>query len=60
MKFHLELNKNSKVTYYMLIWVDEIQHDQDDKSSHSIQKRFYGKINFDASNGVGLTATFGS
>ncbi|MBQ8681352.1 MAG: hypothetical protein IJ509_00350 [Bacilli bacterium] len=50
---------DSSFTYYMIIWINETNADQSDKStSSSNPKRFYGKIEFNSSNGTGVTSTF--
>ena len=57
---NLTLETNSKFTYYLMVWIDEINEDQVDKSSDAVTKTFYGKVLFDSSNGTGVTATFQS
>lgn len=46
--------------YYMIVWINETNTDQTDKSSVSTKKHFYGKVSFDSSNGTGVTSTFDS
>ena len=50
---NVELKTNNTKTYYMIIWFNEIENDQIDKDN-----TFYGKIEFNSSNGTGVTATF--
>ena len=47
------LKTNDEYTYYMIIWINEINQDQTDKSN-----TFYGKIEFSSSNGTGVTSAF--
>lgn len=50
---------NSSFNYYMIIWLNEINEEQADKStSVNNPNRFYGKIEFNSSNGTGVTSTF--
>ena len=50
---NVKLTTNSEKSYYMIIWFNEIDRDQIDKNN-----TFYGKIEFDSSNGTGITAEF--
>lgn len=50
---NLTLKTNDEYTYYMIIWINEINQDQTDKSN-----TFYGKIEFSSSNGTGVTSAF--
>ena len=50
---NVSLSTNDTETYYMIIWFNEIDSDQIDKSN-----TFYGKIEFNSSNGTGVTAQF--
>lgn len=43
-------------SYYMIIWIDETGEEQ----TIDVGKTFYASIDFNASNGTGVTATFGS
>lgn len=49
----VELSTGKKKTYYMIIWFNKTNSSQINKNS-----TFYGKIEFDSSNGTGVTATF--
>ena len=57
---NLSLTTNSKFTYYLIVWINEINDDQNDKSTHEVTKTFYGRVTFDSSNGTGVTAAFQS
>ncbi len=57
---NLTMINNSKFTYYIIIWVNETNTSQEDKSTSEVTKKFYGKVTFDSSNGTGVTATFES
>ena len=37
----------------MIVWINEINDEQSDEG-----KTFYGRIDFDSSNGTGVTSTF--
>ncbi len=50
----LTMVTNSKFDYYMIVWINETNVAQDSEKG----KRFYGKIQFDSSNGTGVTSTF--
>ena len=50
---NIELKTNDTETYLMIIWFNETGVDQIDKAN-----TFYGKIEFNSSNGTGITATF--
>ena len=50
----LTLVTNAKFDYYMIIWINEIDADQPSEPG----KSFYGKIQFESSNGTGVTSTF--
>ena len=49
---------NDTVTYYVIVWINEVNVDQSDQSSKTITKRFFGKVTFDSSNGTGITSYF--
>lgn len=49
----LSLTSNKEYTFYMVIWFDETGTDQIDQGN-----TFYGQIEFNSSNGTGVTATF--
>ena len=49
----LELKTNDTETFYMIVWFNETNTDQIDKSN-----TYYGKIEFTSSNGTGITASF--
>jgi hypothetical protein len=49
----VELETDDRETYYMIIWFNETENPQIDKNN-----TFYGKIEFNSSNGTGVTATF--
>ena len=46
----------SNIDYYMIIWIDETNEEQDIDEGNS----FFGKIVFESSNGTGVTSTFSS
>lgn len=50
----LTLATNSKFDYYMIVWINETNTTQTSEPG----KSFYGKIQFDSSNGTGVTSTF--
>lgn len=50
---NVSLSTNDTESYYMIIWFNEIDNDQIDKSN-----TFYGKVQFNSSNGTGVTAQF--
>lgn len=50
----LTLKTNDRYIYYMIIWIDETNQDQPVDEGET----FYGKIQFDSSNGTGVTSTF--
>lgn len=50
---NVTLTTNQEYTYYMIIWFNETETDQIDEGN-----TFYGKIEFDSSNGTGVTSTF--
>ena len=55
----LSLATNVIRNYYVIIWINETGTDQTDKStSIDNPKVFYGKVQFDSSNGTGVTSTF--
>lgn len=55
----LSLATNVIRNYYVIIWINETGTDQTDKStSIDNPKIFYGKVQFDSSNGTGVTSTF--
>lgn len=51
----LSLDSNQERTYYLIVWVNEININQSDA-----YKSFFGKVEFLSSNGSGVTATFGN
>ena len=53
---NLTMTTNSIHTYYMIVWVNETNEDQ----PIDVNKEFYGKIEFESSNGSGVTAVFGN
>lgn len=57
---NLQMETDSIFTYYMIIWINEINTNQEDQSTETIEKSFYGKITFDSSNGTGVTSSFES
>lgn len=57
---NLTLTNGITRTYYIIIWINELNTDQPDKSTTSLEKNFYAKISVDSSNGTGVTATFTS
>lgn len=54
---NLTMVTNSKFTYYLIVWIEEIGNDQYQADGN---KQFFGKIAFDSSNGTGVTAAFSS
>lgn len=52
------LKTNDNYTYHMIIWINETNNDQSDKSTVGNIKHFYGVIEFNSSNGTGVTSTF--
>ena len=50
---NVKLATNITNTNYMIIWFNEIENDQIDKNN-----TFYGKVEFNSSNGTGVTAQF--
>jgi hypothetical protein len=48
------LKTGDEYKYYMIVWINEINDDQELDEGNS----FYGKIDFDSSNGTGVTSTF--
>ena len=50
---NVELGTNDSETFYMIIWFNETDDAQIDKNN-----TFYGKVEFNSSNGTGVTATF--
>lgn len=50
----LTLATNDTFDYYMIVWINETNADQPTDKG----KTFYGKIQFDSSNGTGVTSTF--
>lgn len=55
-KFDTELflTPNSKYNYYVIVWFNETGNKQDEEKG----KSYYGIVNFNSSNGTGVTATF--
>lgn len=53
---NVTLATNNKYTYYMIIWVNETLVDQPIDQGNS----YYAKIEFNSSNGTGVTSTFTS
>lgn len=51
---NLTLVTNASFDYYMIVWINETNADQPTDKG----KTFYGKIQFDSSNGTGVTSTF--
>lgn len=51
---NLTLSTNDEEDYYMIIWINETTEDQPTDEG----KSFYGAINFNSSNGTGVTSTF--
>lgn len=51
---NLTLVTDAKFDYYMIVWINETKAEQ----KEDIGKTFYGKIQFDSSNGTGVTSTF--
>lgn len=51
---NLSLATDAKFDYYMIVWINETSSDQPTDKG----KTFYGKIQFDSSNGTGVTSTF--
>ena len=52
---NLTMVTNSSIDYYMIVWVNEINENQ----PQDTDKTFYGKVEFEASNGSGVTGVFG-
>lgn len=50
----LTLATNDTFDYYMIVWINETNTNQTSEPG----KTFYGKIQFDSSNGTGVTSTF--
>lgn len=50
---NVTLATNQHYTYYMIIWLNEVGSDQSDEGN-----TFYGKVEFNSSNGTGVTSTF--
>lgn len=50
----LTMTTNSGFTYYIIIWINETNSDQTVDEGNS----FYARVEFNASNGTGITATF--
>lgn len=50
----------SSFTYYIIVWINETNADQPDKSTSTVANTFYAKVKFDSSNGTGVTSTFNS
>lgn len=47
------------IDYYMIIWINETNENQVDQSlTADNPKRFYGIVEFNSSNGTGVTSTF--
>lgn len=53
---NVTLATNASYTYYMIIWINETSADQPIDEGNS----FYGKVEFNSSNGTGVTSTFTS
>ena len=51
---NVSLATNDSATYYLIIWINEINQDQPIDTG----KTFYGVIEFNSSNGTGVTSTF--
>ena len=51
---NLTMETDSSFTYYLVVWINEIGSDQPIDTS----KTFYGKVEFNSSNGTGVTSTF--
>ena len=51
----LTMPNNSNFNYYLIVWINETNNDQVIDEGNT----FYGMIDFDASNGSGVTAVFG-
>lgn len=49
---NLSLANNASSTMYIVVWIDEIEAEQTDSGT------FTGTVNFEASNGEGITSTF--
>ena len=47
------LTTNQEYTYYIIVWFNEKEEDQIDEGN-----TFYGKVEFNSSNGTGVTSTF--
>lgn len=50
------LNTGREYVYYMIVWIDETNEEQDIDEGSS----FYAVVEFDSSNGTGVTSTFTS
>ena len=50
----LTMTNNSSFTYYIVVWINETDVDQ----PIDIGKTFHGVIDFNSSNGTGVTSTF--
>ena len=48
------MTTNSTFTYYIIIWINETNEDQPIDTG----KTFYGVIDFNSTNGTGVTSTF--
>lgn len=57
---NVSLATSAEQNYYMIVWINETNTDQADKSLVNSKKHFYGKVTFDSSNGTGVTSTFDS
>ena len=59
---NLQIEKNTQTehSYYIMVWINETNKDQQDKSTPEQEKTFYGKITVDSANGTGITAYFES
>lgn len=55
---NLSLATNAKRDYYVIVWINETNQDQSDKSTSSSKHEYYGKVSFSSSNGTGVTSTF--
>ena len=50
---NIKLTPNESKDYYVIIWINETENDQTD-----VGKSFFGNVEFNASNGIGVTASF--
>ncbi len=50
---NVTLTSNKSYKYYMIVWIEELNEDQSDEGNS-----YYGKIEFNSSNGTGVTSTF--